>query len=85
MHASQVMHSYCICLQASELPWREPLRGLNLNLNLPSLPSLKGVNIDKLADDLKVPIFLDLSQSQLHDLRELIASCRNLRSALAQS
>lgn len=39
-------------LQASQLPWREPSRGFNFKF-----PSFgKGVNIDKIAEDFKVPV-----------------------------
>lgn len=39
-------------LQASQLPWREPSRGFSFNF-----PSFgKGVNIDKIAEDFKVPV-----------------------------
>ena len=36
-------------MQASQLPWREPSRGFKFDLS-----ALKGVNIDKIAEDFKV-------------------------------
>ena len=56
-------------LQASQLPWREPSRGFNFNF-----PSFgKGVNIDKIAEDFKVPVYLCKPSNPLHCSHHIIA------------
>ena len=55
-------------LQASQLPWREPSRGFNFNF-----PSFgKGVNIDKIAEDFKVPVCISKPSSSLHCSHDVV-------------
>lgn len=52
---SHVQYRQCVqFLQASQLPWREPSRGFNLNFDF---SGLKGLSVDKIAEDFKVCLF----------------------------